>query len=306
MSDSVRQWKRVCEVLVGKQGSGLLVRDLRIKFEIVKASDATPNTADIKIYNLAPSNEEKVKKEFDEVLVNAGYQGNQLMIFRGNIKHVYRYRDGSDYITQILAADGDTDYRNAIMHETLAAGTTDEQLIKRAVATMPNTTLGYAEVVGKVRRRGKVVSGNTRDVLSKYTRDSDFSWSIQDGQLVIVPTDGVLPDEAVVIRANTGMIGAPEVNDKGVSAKCLLNPTIKVNGRIQLDNNSIKAKVQANVPLDKTKKETEGEPARLDPDGIYKVLKVVHNGDTRANEWYTTIESLALGTPAKKGKVVKK
>lgn len=52
----------------------------------------------------------------------------------------------------------------------------------------------------------------------------------------------MLPGEAIVLRADTGMLGAPEINDKGIAVKCLMNPALRVNGAIKLDNNGIKAK----------------------------------------------------------------
>jgi hypothetical protein len=299
MSESVRQWKRHVQVVIGKAGSGLLVENLRVHFEVSKTVESAPNVAVIKIFNLSPINEAKIKNEFDEVLLNAGYEGALRLVFRGNIKHVYRYRDKSDYITEIEAGDGDKDFRSATMNETLAAGTTNAQLVDRAVGsfkTTGGTTKGAVQINDRARLRGKVISGNTRDVLHDVARESGANWSIQDGQLVIVKANGVLPDEAIVITADTGMLGAPEINDKGIAVKCLLNPQLRVNGAIKLDNNGIKAKRQKAQALGK-KQEDQKEPVRLDPDGIYKVLKITHKGDTRGQDWVSEIECIGLDQP---------
>lgn len=299
MSESVRQWKRHAQVVIGKGGSGLLVENLRVHFEVSKTVESAPNVAVIKIYNLSPINEAKVKNEFDEILLNAGYEGALRLVFRGNIKHVYRYRDKSDYITEIEAGDGDKDFRKAVMNETLAAGTTNAQLVDRAVGSFKatgGTAKGVVQINDRARLRGKVISGNTRDVLHDVARESGANWSIQDGQLVIVKANGVLPDEAIVITAETGMLGAPEINDKGIAVKCLLNPQLRVNGAIKLDNNGIKAKRQKAQALGK-KQEDQKEPVRLDPDGIYKVLKITHKGDTRGQDWVSEIECIGLDQP---------
>lgn len=299
MSDSVRQWKRHAQVVIGKAGAGLLVENLRVQFEVSKTVDSAPNVAVIKIFNLSPANEAKIKNEFDEVLLNAGYEGALRLVFRGNIKHVYRYRDKSDYITEIEAGDGDKDFRSAVMNETLAAGTTNAQLVDRAVGSFKGTggtTKGTVQIADRARLRGKVISGNTRDVLHDVARESGANWSIQDGQLVIVKANAVLPDEAIVITADTGMLGAPEVNDKGIAVKCLMNPQLRVNGALKLDNNGIKAKRQKAQALGK-KQEAEKEPVRLDPDGVYKVLKLTHKGDTRGQDWISEIECIGLDQP---------
>lgn len=309
MNDSVRQWKRRVQLVVGKAGAGLMIENLRVQFEVAKTIESAPNTAIIKIYNLHPDNEAKIKNEFDEVLLNAGYEGALRLVFRGNIKHVYRYREGNDYITEIEAGDGDKDYRQAVMNETLASGTTTAQLVDRAVGTFKGvggTVKGHVQVTDRGRLRGKVISGNTRNVLHDVARESGANWSIQDGQLVIVSTNDVLPGQAVVIRADTGMLGAPEINDKGIAVKCLMNPTLRVNGAIKLDNNGIKAKrQQAQALATKREKQETNAPVgrenqqlvRLDPDGIYKVLKLTHKGDNRGQEWVSEIECIGLDQP---------
>lgn len=306
MSDSVRQWKRKVQLVIGKAGTGLMVENLRIQFEVVKTIEAAPNVAVIKVYNLHPDNEAKIKNEYTEVLLNAGYEGAMRLVFRGNIKHVYRYREKNDYITEIEAADGDKDFRNAVMNETLGAGTTAAQLVDRAIGTFSSTTKGHIQVPDRVRLRGKVISGNTRDVLRDVARESGGNWSIQDGQLVIVSANDVLPGQAIVIRSDTGMLGAPEINDKGIAVKCLLNPMLRINGAIQLDNNNIKAKrVQAqSLATQREKRETNqplgretAQVVRLDPDGIYKVLKLTHKGDNRGPEWTSESECIGLDQP---------
>lgn len=309
MSDSVRQWKRKVQVVIGKAGSGLMIENLRVQFEVAKTIEPAPNIAVIRIFNLHPDNEAKIKNEFDEVLLNAGYEGAMRLVFRGNIKHVYRYREKNDYITEIEAGDGDKDFAKAVMNETLAAGTTTAQLVDRAVGSFKGvggTGKGHVQVNDRARLRGKVISGNTRDVLNDVARESGANWSIQDGQLVIVSTNDVLPGQAIVIRADTGMLGAPEINDKGIAVKCLLNPQLRVNGAIKLDNNGIKAKRQQSQAL-ATKREKQEINAplgrenealvRLDPDGIYKVLKLTHKGDNRGQEWVTEIECIGLDQP---------
>ena len=179
MSESVRQWKRKVQVVIGKGGTGLLVENLRVQFEVAKTIESAPNIAVIRIFNLHPDNEAKIKNEFDEVLLNAGYEGAMRLVFRGNIKHVYRYREKNDYITEIEAGDGDKDFRKAVMNETLAAGTTTSQLVDRAVGTFKGvggTSKGHVQVNDRARLRGKVISGNTRDVLHDVARESGANW----------------------------------------------------------------------------------------------------------------------------------
>lgn len=297
--DSTRQFKRVCQVVIGKAGAGLSITDARIQFEVAKTVLSAPNTGIIRIFNLNPNNEHRIKNEYDEILVNAGYDGAVKLIFRGNIKHVYRYRDGNDFITEIEAADGDKDFRLATMNATFAAGTNATQVIDAAVSSFSGiggTTKGVVQASPTRHLRGRVVSGNTRTVLDTEARKAGANWSIQDGALQIVSVNGVAPGVAVVITSETGLLGSPEINDKGIALKCLLNPKILPNGSIKLDNNSIKAKRQKAQALGKAI-EAEKAPVRLDPDGVYKVIKLTHKGDTRGADWITEITCIGLDQP---------
>ena len=104
------------------------------------------------------------------------------------------------------------------------------------------------------------------------------------------------------------------VDDKGVKVKCALNPRIRVNGKIKLNNHDFKLKIAkererkpgakaARAGGRTAKKPKAKNLARLDPDGIYRVYKVVHKGDTRSNEWTSEVYAEALEKTIPSGRV---
>ncbi len=294
---SIRQYKRRAQVIVGKGGEGISITALRIQFEVIKDHQPYPNRATIKIFNLSDSNQQKIRFEYDEVILNAGYEGGVSMIFRGNIKHVYRYREGNDWIVEIDAGDGDRDYRNAVINESFAAGSTDAALVDRIVGTFTTTKKGAVQGVAATGRvRGKVVSGNAHAVLSDLARQNDCHWSIQDGQLQIVPVTGYLETDVVVVNSTTGMLGVPEQDDKGILINMLLNPLLRINGRVKLDNENIRRKRLDTATEQEKAEAAQKKPAMLDPNGLYKIYKVTHKGDTRGQEWVSKTETVSLGS----------
>jgi hypothetical protein len=308
------QWRRVVDVVVGVNGSGFKVSDSiaqpgpRVQFEVTKTLRSSLNTAKIRIFNLGPDNRGQIKGELDDVILNAGYEGQSLLIFRGQIRNVGTPSDGNDDITEIDAADGDRDARKSIVNVTLAAGTTNEQLIDQVVGSFEKTAKGQIVIHDKKRLRGRVISGRATAVLDMIATDSDAHWSFQDGRLDIVAADSTLPTEAIVIRSDTGMLEAPEVDDKGVKVRCLLNPRIRVNGKIQLDNHDVKLKVAKERERQPGAKKPTKAPkaknlARLDPDGVYKVYKVIHKGDNRGNDWVSEVYAEALQKTIPAGRV---
>jgi hypothetical protein len=312
VSVDTTQWLRFFQVIVGKAGKGLDVRashadGLRVVFTVEKTLLSKPNVGDVTIYNLHPFDERLVLEEFEDLILNVGYLKRYpkpgeaaedlglyetRVVFSGNIKHAVSYWDTPDRKVDIQAADGDRDYRHAVVNTVLAAGTSNADEVKAALRAMASTRAGHVNVKSKKALRGKVVLGPARDVLGRIAADSDAHWSIQDGALQIVPSTGVTPDEAVVVNSETGLIGAPELSDQGIRVTSLLNPLIAPNGRVLLNNANIK--IQTNQLMASGPKQKARHLVRMSPDGVYKVFKVRHEGDSRGDA-KTIFECIALG-----------
>jgi len=239
-----------------------------------------------------------IRREFDEVVLLCGYAragGTPAILFRGNIKFPTHYRERTEWVTEIQAADGDRAYTEAHVGATLCAGRTPGHAVDEILRQMPGVRKGHVELPTTPYTRGRTLSGAVSHVLNQLARDHGAAWSITNGTLNIVRADSVLPSQAVVVNAETGMLEAPEISGKGIKVKMELNPLVVPNGSLVLDNSNIKIKSlqqYANGPKVKEKR-----LARLDPDGRYKVYKLRHQGDTRGADWYTEAECVGLGQP---------
>ena len=291
-----RLYLRRCSLVVGGDGQGLEMGDLRVTFQTHHADYETPNSADIRIYNLADETVRRIQKEFTQVVLQAGYAGNFGLIFGGNIRQVRRGREnGVDTYLDILASDGDRAYNFAVVNATLAAGATLQDQV--AVASESMSDLGVAEgyipdLAGQALPRGKAMYGMARQVMRDAADTSGGSWSIQNGALQLVPQQSYLPGEAVLLTAATGLVGQPEQTNEGIKVRALINPRFRVGGRIKIDNASI---VQAKIEL---KASYVNKTPRLDSDGLYRILGVDFTGDTRGNDWYADLICVGLDDSA--------
>ena len=191
------QYIRRCNLVVsGASGDGLDLSNLRIQFKIKKSDAQTPNTADIRVYNLAPDTAKQIRKEFKRVVLQAGYESNYGVIFDGNIKQVRMGREnGTDTYIDIAAGDGDDAYNYAVVNTTLAAGAKQSDQINAAAGSMASKGVkrGFVAETGSASLpRGKVMYGNARDYLRQSAEASGTTWSVQDGKLQLVPK-GELP-----------------------------------------------------------------------------------------------------------------
>lgn len=297
------KFKRVCRLIIGKNGDGDIPskglsfdQRFRFEFDIVQTAYKTPNTGTIKIYNLRDETFAKIQDEFDDVVLMAGYEKDPPIIFRGSIKFRYKYREGNDHIIMVDVADGDKDYKSTNVNFTLRKESTERQAIDMILNEMKSIRRGYVagSKLNKKSIRGRVYSGPARDILTQIADNNDALWSFQNGRYVMVPVDSTLPTEAIKVSSETGLIGAPEMNDKGIAVKMMLEPRAVPNGKLWLANNEIKGAKFKLAMLQQDHSKKKRDPVRKDPDGVYKMFVVNHKGDTRGTEWVTEVKCVGL------------
>ncbi|SDI54028.1 phage protein [Pseudomonas panipatensis] len=295
---SVPQYLRQISLKIGNDETALDLSDLRIRFSIRRGDLKTPNSADIRVYNVSDQTAQRAQKEFERIVLQAGYAGNYGVIFDGTIKQVRRGRESqTDTYLDITAADGDSAYNFAVMNASLAAGSTPDDHLQVALQAMASRgiTMGQGMTLsGNKLPRGKVMFGMVRDHLDNLGKTQDLSWSLQDGQLTLIPNTAYLPGEAVVVTSATGMVGLPEQTQNGITVKMLLNPSVKVGRRLQIDNASIQQYRYGLSLGDTNSNQWVKNSSFLSADGFYRSIVVNHSGDTRGNEWYTDVICLAV------------
>ena len=266
---------------------------------IMRQYNETPNSAVIQVYNLADLTISAIEKEFSRVALQAGYQSNMGIIFDGSIKDTRLLKGhGIDRVFEILAADGDKAYNWSVVNTTLAAGSRPGDRLQACQAAMDKkgVAAGFIpDMGGNPLPRGKVMYGPTRNFVRQEANNNDMAWSVQDGKMQLVPKSGYLPGEAVVLTSATGLIGSPEQTKDGIQVQCLINPRLKIAGRIKLNNKSIQ-KVQGEV---KPGKSADSKPAALDADGFYRILSMEYSGDTHGTDWYCNLVCVGIDDTSK-------
>lgn len=288
----VRQWGRVCQLLVGRAGGEALdLSGLRIRFATTKGDVETPNSATITVNNVSAETLRRLEGEFADVILVAGYQDAAGVIFAGSIRQVRSGREGADSWVEITAADGDRAYNYATVNRTLAAGSrpADHAAVAAEAFAARGVAAGHLpDLGGQPLPRGKVLFGMARDTMRQAARNTNADWSIQDGRVQMIGRAGYLPGEAVVLTHETGLTSRPEQTDAGIKLKALLNPRIRIGGRVRLDNDSIQ---RARTDL---KIGAWNKAALIDQDGLYRVIKADFVGDTHGQDWHVDILALGL------------
>lgn len=293
------QFLRKASLVVSGGSEQIELSALRFTFKTRQWDLQTPNNVSVRVFNLKGETANKIQKEFSHLTLQAGYQdGAYGIVFDGTIVQVRRGReDGRTTYLDITAADGDAAINFGQVNTSLQAGSTfKDRVAALAKAMEPHgVTQGYtADLPAQGLPRGKVMYGMARDHLRDLGASTDTKWSVQDGKLQVIRLDGYLPGDAVVLNSNTGMIGLPEQTEGGITVRCLLNPLIKVGGRVQIDNTSVQ-KAALDVGLTESALLHNAFLPSVADDGFYRVIVAEHEGDSRGQPWYTNLICLTLG-----------
>lgn len=262
----MRQFGRRYRLILGADQEGLVIDSLRVAFDFTKSIDNKPNPGTIRVWNLNPEHREQLQDgTLRKAWLWAGYSELRLL-YAGDIAEAAVERKELDNITVLTCATGAVDYREARISRSLAAGSTADDHVKAAVQSMKSTTPGQI-TLPKQRPlpRGKVLVGLSRDVLSQVAAEQGADWSIQDGELLLLPAGNVLDDQAVFLSQETGLIGSPKEVEGGLELTCLIDPAPRVGGTVRVKS--------------------------IEPrfDGDYKIVRIISKGDVMEKDWFCVL-----------------
>jgi hypothetical protein len=309
-----------------QQDRGIDLSNLRCVFNINKTTNQSPNILYARVYNLSPTTLAKVL-EFTRVQISAGYRyANYGLIFDGK---VVQYRRGKetpvDTYLEIHAGDGDAAINGAMYWAVTHGGTKAADMIKNLQAAQKEYDKDLKEPApidpklypGYIRKT-RVDFDHWKRLQYEFDNAYGTQAIIDNGQQIILSKGAYRTGEAVVLSPKTGLIGLPEVTPQGIQAKCLLNPRIQLGGLVKIDSAVLSgvaytpgtaAQVDPNTGNIVAGAPTGGlttgdlavairgqklETAWTSPIGLYKVLLMNINGDTRGNPWYNDLIMVAL------------
>ena len=294
-------WGRKCKIIVtltdgtvlnddgSTTSSALDVSTLRVTGTISDYLNSTNNPAEITIYNLNRNTERLILSQGDKIYIEAGYQAPELYgaIFSGKIYQAKRGKANVTDYTLTLRALGNYDILSqGIVATTIRRGTNYRELLEQ-VAKSSDPPLEIGEIPegwgeGTQLSRGMSIVGKTKDIMKNVAESTNSVLRIEDGKINVVQLEST-PTEAFELNYKTGLVGQPVQTKEGVSFQCLLNPKIKNNSWVHINNYAIN---EADIDVGNM------AIASLDVDGLYRVISRQFQFDTRGNDWYLNCQTV--------------
>lgn len=283
--------------LVGKKlnayGANVVeVTDLRFSFRVTKNLSKEPNTAEVTIYNLAEASRAELQGKTLRVVLSAGYEGTESVVFVGDSRHVDSAPDGPTWVTKIQCGDGERGYRHGRVNESFRSGASVVSVLQKVADGMQLDSTTVANVDGLRGRQyvgGYVAHGRASRELDKILKGFGYEWSVQDGKLQVLAPDAATSETVVELSAETGLVGSPTLNTPSPTQQ--LNPfTARVETRAGKPTLKAKSLLQPEIK--------PGRRVLIDSvtgiRGLFKVTQVVHSGDTAGGEYYSDFEAVQV------------
>jgi hypothetical protein len=296
------QYLRKVSVVIASETQRLDFAEFRCVFQIRKGDKQTPNSCDVRIYNLdvpTANTLAPTTSEFKTLTISAGYEGNFGEIFNGTIAQVRIGRESQlDTYVDVTAADGDHAYSFAAVSAAQGALNPGSlaRLLQNAMKVYGVNAPPVPDFIQKMvidSQRGYSSYGTVKDEMRLLADNGDFYWSIQDGNVTYVSQTAAPSTEKIVIGPDSGLIGTPEQTQNGIVFRTLLNANIKVCSLVQLD--ATINRLRFGVDLDsQATNPNSAKQNNINANGLYYVMNCSHDGDTRGTEWYTTATCLAI------------
>ena len=303
------QYQRRVSIVVERIGAQWDFAKFRCRFEVRKGDMQSPNTCDLRIYNLSDDTANQLAavgaSEFKTLTIKVGYGEDTPpallgQIFTGTIRQVRAGRESQlDTYVDITAADGDHAYNFATVSANMVAANPEgvAQVLQNAM-----TAIGSGVLPGKIPifstsaklSRGRVFYGSAKDELRDWAQDVDVVWSVQDNLLTFISMTAYQPSTAPIkLTPTSGLIGTPEQTQNGITVRCLMNPNIKIASLIVLDATINRMRFAQDFGSVAGNLATQLQN-QVNAENQYYVMWIEHVGDTRGTEWYSTMTCLSV------------
>lgn len=254
MSTERELWLRRYKLQVGFQGKpgGFEIGEysdpsqppLRVQFSVEKCDMKTQNNSTLKIWNLGKSKRALISTPGCYVVLYAGYGDKLPHVTEGVVIKAIDSLDSGDLVTEVEILDLRLAIRDTFVSLSYQGQVDGRKIINDVIAQMGiDAPVIPDDVVFRTYNRGFAFIGTGLKALEKVSKDSGVLCTVLNGDITIHKKGTPLNKNAVILSAETGLIGIPqrmvEVTDgtyylKGYQVEFMMNCSIDLNSYVRL------------------------------------------------------------------------
>ena len=223
------------------------VTGVRMRASLVNNMSTTMDSLELEVWGLPLSIMNKLtilqngytQGIANQVELTAGDGENMSLIFRGQIFTAWADFSGQPEGNFILQAFSSLASAYKSVPPLSYKGSIDAATVANSIALQMDPPLTLHNSGVNVQLQDVALPGDAMQQLRRLARMADFEWSTDElGSLAIWPRGTPRDTQGVDINKDTGLVGFPSYNDKGVSFSAIFNPSLRVNGPVNLKSAS--------------------------------------------------------------------
>lgn len=240
--------------------------ELRIVMSVQVSDSSTPNRLQAKLYNLSDDSVAFLQSDGVVAQLLAGYD-TPLLLGAGEVTRVESTWQGPDRVTTVECADGRKSLTSQV-NMSVSGRVSAKGLIKDIGQKMGFKDVDLSRVDDLELPRGFATAGKGAQALKGLTKSIGADFHVERGGLVVLPKGQPTDRKAVLLRADSGLIGTPQRTKDGIKAKCLLNPHIRSRSIVRIESREV--------------------------EGFYMVRNYKHTADRFSDAWHTEVEATRI------------
>lgn len=266
-----------------------------IEFEIKKDNSKDPNKGYVTLFNLSDETVSYLdanQRESIAIILEAGFDGQNQMLFSGTVEFVQDKWDGHTRQTKMILGDATTNIMTAQTARSYKKGTPLDTVLNDLISDLKLPIGKIIKFGSRTLQQSMAFTGNAANNLDRLARNTGSTFSVQDGA-VYWTTQGKRFGNAVFeISAESGMHDSPtpqnpepakrrlEKKSKSKKKKKTTGPTraeIKEDAGLVVVTELNGAIIPESTVYLKSIKHT----------GFYKVVYLTHKGSLEGGDWIT-------------------
>lgn len=272
---------------------------LDVKFKVESSTKAGPNKIDLDVYNLNPDHRSALLKQSGSqvskkdrkpvpVQLEAGYEDDRGVIFRGELRNLVIKRDGGDFDISLAGSDAGYTMNVANINRNFAPGTRVFDVVLACANELGvgvGNLAGFSDIsfpnLGSTFSEGYAINKSADKALTDLLFRGGLTWSVQRGVIQVKKNHRPVDGEVYLISPETGLVGTPEPE---VDATVLPATTGKANPPVAAKRTGlIKVRTLLLHQLyPGAKIDLESESFK----GGYQITQIDYLGETSGNDWY--------------------
>jgi len=262
-------FNRYCALEAGQEEQeGKRFDKLFMTFEFLRNPKSQANTGKVSIYNLNKASRSLLSRDGVKYNFIAGYSGLNEdpirgILSSGDIEEIKTEKKGVDIITNLVVSEDGKKLREKSIDKSFAEGVNSTTIVNELVNTLGVVKGTIIGLKNKVFNSGYVASGKVKDRLDEIAKTDGLEWSVQNGELNILPEGVPTTEVAVNLTPKTGLLSAKKIKVEGkdrITFISLLNPNIKINRQIIVFSKEV--------------------------EGVYTVRNIKYHGDNRMGPFF--------------------